>query len=167
MSETYTPDQSIYMPPAFAGMLADIQFTSKETHPCGTNPVPFGVVVTPASDGKVQAGGTGVGGGVAIHDHTVNGIYRSEQYRRYDAVSVIRRGRIWCRVTAAGTCTKGAVVKFNATTGEVSDAGANTLKNARFRTAQITANSNLPGEANQLLVLVELHDPAVDDVGAS
>ena len=165
MSETYTPDSTLYMPPAFAGQLADLQFTSKETHPCGTNAVAFGCAVTPASDGKVQVGGAGTGGGIAIHDHTVAGIYNANEYRRYDAVSVLRRGRIWAKAT--GTCTKGGVAKFDATTGVFSDGGANTLKNARFRTAKISSANNLPGESAQELVLVELHDPAIDDIGAS
>lgn len=165
MSKTYIVDGNLYMAPAFAGMLADLQFTSKETHPCGTNAVPMGVVATPAADGKVQAGGTGAGAGAAIHDHTIAGVYGAAEYRRYDAVSLLRRGRIWLK--AAGTCTKGGVVKFSATTGEVSDGGANTLKNARFRTAAVSMANNLPGESAASLVLVEFHDPAIDDVGAS
>lgn len=164
MSETYSVDSNLYMTPAIAGQLADMQFTSKETHPCGANAVPFGTIATPASDGKVQVGGTGVGGGVAIHDHTIAGVYQAGEYRQYDAVSLLRRGRIW--VKASGTCTKGGAVKFNATTGLVGDAEAVVLKNARFRTAAVSMQG-LPGDNAVSLVLVELHDPAIDDIGAS
>lgn len=163
MSETYVVDSTLYMTPAFAGMLADVQFTSKETHPAAGT-ISFGMVVTPAADGKVSAGGTGVNGGVAIADHTVAGVYQASQYRQYDPVSVLRRGRIWG--LASGTCTKDAVAKYASATGIFLTAGNTTLKNARFRSANISF-PGLPGDAAQILVLVELHDPGVDDIGAS
>lgn len=166
MSESFVVDSNLYMAPAFAGMLADIQFTSKETNPCGATAIPFGVAATPnASTGVLAPGGTGAGAGVAIHDHTVAGVYQANEYRQYDAVSLLRRGRIWCK--ASGTCTKGAVAKFNATTGVFGDAEANTMVNARFRTAQVSMSTGLPGDAAATLVLVELHDPAIDNIGAS
>lgn len=163
MSESFVVDGNLYSAPAFAGMLADIQFTSKETFPCGANPVPFGVMTTPnASTGITQVGGTGVGGGVGIHDHIIAAIYQANEYRQFDAISMIRRGRIWCK--ASGACTKGAVAKFNATTGVFGDAEANTAVNARFRTANVTMPTGLPGDTSAVLVLVEFHDPAVDAV---
>lgn len=162
MSESYVVDDDYYMTPAFAGLLADLQFTSKESHPTSTV-IPFGVVATPVvATGVLAVGGTGVGGGVALHDHIRAAVNNANQYKVGDAVSLIRRGRVWCR--ASGTCTKGAAAKFNAITGVFGDAEANTLTNARFRTANVAMDDGTGAGTTVSLVLVELHDPAIDAV---
>jgi len=147
--------------PAFAGMLADIGFTDKFTLACGAAGVKFGTVV-----GEVAATGKTVlpvganPAGVAIHDHTLAGRRAAQDgYVEKDAVSVLRRGRIWG--LASGASTKEAVAKYDPATGIFADSGTATLANAKFKSGAISIPGLLPGEPAMLIVLVELHDPTV------
>jgi hypothetical protein len=148
-------------PPAYAGMIADSGFTDKVTVPCGATAQPYGSVVASvtATGVSVLPIGTNVPEGVAIHDHRGGArlVGNGDNYLQGDAMSVMRRGRIWGR--ASGTCTKDAVAKYDPATGLFSDAGTATLPNAKF----LTANLSVPGidTGSQIIVQVELHSPAV------
>lgn len=153
-------DANYDYPPAFAGMIADDMVTDKVTVPCGASPVPHGAVVASlASTGvSVLPIGTNPIEGIAIHDHRFAGrVTVQEGYVQGDAISVMRRGRIWAKAT--GVCTKDAVAKYDPATGLFADAGTATLVNAKF----LSANLTIPGvdTGSQIIVLVELHSPAV------
>lgn len=155
-----TWDANFDYPPAFAGMLADDMFTDKQTIPCGVTTQPFGTVVATvvATGISVLPVATNPVQGIALHDHRFAGrITTQEGYVRYDAMSVIGRGRVWA--LASGACTKDAVAKFDAATGIFADAALVTYPNARFLSTALT----IPGieTGSQLIVLVELHHPAV------
>lgn len=147
-------------PPAFAGMIADDMFTDKVTVAAGAAGVQFGCVVATVVATGVSAMpiGTNVIEGIAIHDHRFAGrVTTQEGYAQYDAISVMRRGRIWAK--ASGACTKDAVAKYDPATGQFADAGTATLPNAKFLTTALT----IPGieSGSQMIVQVELHSPAV------
>lgn len=150
------------MQPAIAGLLADSGFTDKITVPCGATAQPFGTVVAAvATTGiSVLPVATNVLQGIAIYDATLAGRHDVQDgYKQFDAISTLRRGRIWAR--ASGTCTKDAVAKFNPATGIFADAGASTYPNARFLSGNITSVALLPGEATEQMVLVELGEPTL------
>lgn len=152
---TYDP------PPAFAGMLADSGFKDSVTVACGAAPQPYGTVVasTSATGVSVLPIGSNPIEGVAIHDHRGGArlVNNGDAYQQGDAMSVLRRGRIWAR--ASGACTKDAVAKYDPATGLFGDAGTATLPNAKF----LSANLTVPGidTGSQIIVQVELHSPAV------
>lgn len=155
-----TWDANYDFPPAFAGMIADDMVTDKVTVPCGASPVPHGAVVASlATTGvSVLPIGTNPIEGIAIHDHRFAGRVTSQDgYVQGDAIAVMRRGRIWAKAT--GACTKDAVAKYDPATGLFADAGTATLTNAKF----LSANLTIPGvdTGSQIIVLVELHSPAV------
>lgn len=156
-----TFDPNYDYPPAFAGMIADSMFTDKVTVPCGTAPIPYGAVVASvaATGVSVLPVGTNPVEGVAIHDHRGGArlVGNGDNYVQGDAMSVMRRGRIWAR--ASGACTKDAVAKYDPATGLFADAGTGTLPNAKFVTANITVAGIDTG--SQSIVQVELHSPAV------
>lgn len=165
-------DTAFDLAPAFPGMLADAMFTDKTTVPAGTSHQFGTVVATVAATGRsVMPVSTNVIQGVAIHDHNISGRYMpdvansGDRYVQYDPISVLRRGRIWAR--ASGACTKDAVAKFDPATGLFADAGSATMKNARFLSANLTITPVVASDASSIIVLVELHEPTVDDVGAS
>lgn len=150
-------------PPAFAGMLADSMVTDKVTVPCGAAPQPFGTVVAsvPASGVSALPIGANSVEGIAIHEHGTGSRMNAAQqgaYVQYDAMSVLRRGRIWAK--ASGACTKDAVAKYDPATGQLADAGTGTLANAKFLTTALTVPDILGG-GSQMIVQVELHSPAV------
>lgn len=160
--------------PAFAGMPADAQITDKISVPCGATAVPFGaVVLSDAATGRSVAPSTAnaVPQGIAIHDHNMAGRFlpnvagAADGYVQYDAIAVMRRGRIWAR--ASGACTKDAVAKYDPATGLWADAGTATFPGARFLTANISIVPVIAGEAAHSIVMVELGDPTVDSIGAS
>jgi hypothetical protein len=163
-----TFDATFDYAPAFAGMISDAMFTDKIIVPCGATAQPFGTVV-----GYVEA--TGVSelpvvatriAGIAIHEHqTGSRRTASTGYVQYEAMSVMRRGRIWA--LANGACTKGAVAKFTLASGIFSDAGAATMPTAKFLSAALTVPAIWPGEPTHQIVLVEMHSPQVDNIGAS
>lgn len=163
-----TFDPTFDYAPAFAGMIADAMFTDKCEVPCGAAAQPFGSVVAylEADGTSVIPHGANPVAGVAIHEHQT-GSRRTQTtgYVQFQAMSVMRRGRIWA--LASGACTKGAVAKFAPATGIFADAGASTLANARFLSAALTVPAIWPGEPTQQIVLVELHSPQIDSIGAS
>lgn len=157
-----TWDANFEYPPAFAGMIADDMFTDKATVPCGAAPQPFGTVVATVTGTGVSAlpVGTNIIEGIAIHDHRFAGRLTypvQDGYVQYDAISVMRRGRIWAR--ASGACTKDAVAKYDPATGIFADAGTATLPQAKF----LSANLTIPGidGGSQIIVLLEVHSPFV------
>jgi hypothetical protein len=162
-----TFDATFDYAPGFAGMISDAMLTDKIAVPCGAAAQPFGTVV-----GYVEA--TGVSelpvvvtriAGIAIHEQqTGSRRTATTGYVQGEAMSVMRRGRIWA--LAIGTCTKGAVAKFTLASGAFSDAGAATLPTAKFLTGALTVPA-VSTEATHQIVLVELHSPQVDNIGAS
>lgn len=136
-----------YQDVAFAGMKVDSGDERVESFPVAAN-LPIGVVCGTDANGRVVAGpGTKVRG-ITLHSHTIT----SETYVQYDCASVMARGLVWARVTPAAAVTKDGPVKF-AADGTVSDAGANTLPNAVFRSAKVTTSDGVE------IVAVELHNP--------
>ena len=156
-----------YEPPvAIPGMIADLAFTDKVVVPCGAAAQPFGTVVAyvEATGVSVLPIATNPVAGVSIMDHQVAGRRTNNGAQQvgnvqYDAISVMRRGRIWGR--ASGACTKGAVAKFDPATGMFADAGTGTLANAKFLTANLSIPGLLTSDTAESVVLVELHSPAV------
>ncbi|MDB5849802.1 MAG: hypothetical protein JWP29_3554 [Rhodoferax sp.] len=134
------------MAKALPGMLADDGFTDKRTLAaavaigCGF-PVHF-------LNGRAVMPGTGVAYGVAILD-----ALHLSGYPPMSAVAVLRRGRIWVPVTAAGAITVGGVAKY-AAAGTWDSAATNTFPNASFQSAIE------PGPMGNV-VLIELHDPTL------
>lgn len=134
---------------AFPGMKVDSGDDRVESFPVGAD-LPFGVVCgTNASDVVVPGPGTKVRG-ISLQTHTVP--YDVNKYIATDCASVMTRGLVWTRVTPAAAVTKDGPVKF-AADGTVSDAGANTLPNAVFRSAKVTTSDGVE------IVAVELHSP--------
>jgi hypothetical protein len=168
MAQPVTYDSTMDLAPAFPGMIADAMFTDKVTVPCGAAPQPFGTVVAsvPATGVSVLPIAANSIEGIAIHEHQIaSKRVGGDTYTQYDAISVMRRGRIWAR--ASGACTKDAVAKFDPATGIFADSGSATLVNAKFLNANLTVVAIAPGEATSQIVLVELHSPAIDNIGAS
>lgn len=159
LSSDYAYNAATENAPGFPGMLYDIGFTDKVVTPCGASAQPFGTVVgTVAATGvSVLPTGTNLEG-VAIHDHMVAG-RRTDQsgYVQGDAMSVLKRGRIWAR--ASGACTKDAVAKYDPATGVFADAGTATYPQAKFLTGNISVVAIVPGGPTTQIVLVELHNP--------
>lgn len=159
-----TFDATFDYAPAFAGMIADAMFTDKIAVPCGAAAQPFGTVV-----GYVEA--TGISelpvvppriAGIAIHSQQLGSRRTaSNGYAQYEAMSVMRVGRIWA--LASGTCTKGAVAKYTLATGIFADAGAATLARAKFLSGNLTVPA-ISGEATHQIVLVELSTPYIDAI---
>ncbi|EHL99374.1 hypothetical protein HMPREF9946_03136 [Acetobacteraceae bacterium AT-5844] len=148
--------------PGLPGLLYDSGFTDKVTVPCGATAQPFGTLVAyvSATGISVLPIGTNPIVGVALKDDAI----ASDGYVQYDAMTVVRRGRVWA--LASGTCTKDAVAKYAPATGVFADAGTATLANAKFLSGNITVPAFGPGGTSVQIVLVELHDPSVDATGA-
>ncbi len=164
MATPVTFDPNVDYAPAFAGMIADAMFTDKVTVPCGAAPQPFGTVVASVTATGISALpiGANVIEGVAIHEQQIGSKRGAagDTYTQFDAMSVMKRGRIWAR--ASGACTKDAVAKYDAATGVFADSGAATLPNARFLSANLTIPAVQAGvDAPHQVVLVELHAPNV------
>lgn len=162
MAVPITFDATTEYAPAFAGMIADAMFTDKVTVPAGTTH-PFGTVIASVTATGVSAlpVGTNVIEGVAIHEQQL-GSRRGgiDGYVQYDAISVMRRGRVWGR--ASGACTKDAVAKYDPATGIFADAGTGTLPNARFLSANLTIPAVQAGtDTSHQVVLLEIHAPNV------
>lgn len=166
MSDTYNRNNIFDMAPAHPGMLADTGFTDKVTHPAA-GAINFGRAVSLNAQNRVVEGGTAPIG-VALHDHTIGGIYspsspggRQNGYAQFDAVSVIKRGRVWVEAVAA--CTRGAAARFDAN-GRATTAGTVVMNGARFLTADMTINTYVPEIGSQRMVLVELAEPTIDAI---
>ncbi len=162
----YTTNTTLYSPPAFPGMLADIGFKDTITLPAATV-IKFGTAVgfTGAAPARKATNALGAACiGIAMQDHTLGGGWNPngpvDGYNQFDPVSVLKKGRIW--VLAAGTCTEGALAKFNAA-GLAIDSGT-ALPGARFVTGDYSFNSQITGIETQRLVQVELADPTVDAI---
>ena len=158
--------------PAFPGMLADAGFTDKVSIAAGTTHQFGTLVAADAATGRsVMPIGTNVIQGIVLHDHNISGRFMptvanaSDRHVQYDNMTVLRRGRVWAR--ASGACTKDAVAKYDPATGLFANAGSATLKNAKFLSANMTVVGIDPTDATSIMVLVELHDPGIDDIGAS
>lgn len=166
LPNTYARNPITDMVPAFPGMLADNGFTDKVGLPARVT-IAFGIAVAKLADGGAGLPTALIAPfGISIADHTMVGIYRPAApsvvgYAQYDAVSILRRGRIW--MLANGACTADAPLTVN-TSGVASNAGTITMKNARFVTSDFTWNSNVPAIGTQRMVMVELHDPGIDAV---
>lgn len=131
---------------AFAGMKADAGFDRVETLPAAGD-IGFGCVCGEDADGRAVAGAGTKVSGVAVHSHAITG----GGYSQFDAVSVMRRGLVWCPVVDAGDVTKNGAVQFSAT-GEVGDAAGTALPNAIFRSEAVSVEGGV-------IALVELHAP--------
>lgn len=159
--QNVTYNSATDMVPAYAGLPADSMFTDKVSVPSGAAGAAFGALVgvVPATGISVLPVGT-LPLGIAIHDHNYGGIFGGQNgYVQYDSISVMKRGRIWA--LASGTCTKGAVAKYDPATGIFADAGTGTLANARFITSNLSIVGIASGDAAQIIVQVELHDATV------
>lgn len=157
---------STYMAPAFVGMKSDSMDDNVDTFACGSANVDVGVAVQRTAAGAltVKNGGSAtLGVGVALHDHII-GYYGN--YRQYDAVSVLTRGRCWVALADATGVIDGALAKCDATTGKFSTTGAVVINNAVFRSAAISL-LNSDGVTTTLGAVVELHSPWIDNIGAS
>ena len=133
---------------AFAGMKADSGADRVESFPVGADTLAFGVVAGTDGNGLLVAGPGTKLRGITVHSHAV----KNDTYVKTECASVMTRGLIWARVTAAGAVTKDGAVKF-AADGTVADAGANTLANAVFRSDKVS--TTFYGD----IALVELHNP--------
>lgn len=148
-----------YQTRAFAGMKADSGDDRVESFPVGTAGLAIGVVAGTDASGVLVAGpGTKVRG-ISLHSHTITGA----GYVQYDCASVMTRGLVWAKVTAAGAVTEDGPVKF-AADGTVSNAGANTLNNAVFRSGIVAVTD--PAGVSSNVALVELHNPFSEVTGA-
>lgn len=137
------------MEPAFAGMKVDSGDDRVESFPVGAD-LGFGLICGTNAQGLVVPGpGTKVRG-ITLQTHTI--AFNVNKYIATDCASVMTRGLVWAKVTAAGAVTKDGPVKY-AADGTVADAGASTLANAVFRSAKVTL---LDGTA---IAAVELHNP--------
>lgn len=172
MVQPVSYDSSFDPIPAYPGLLMDAGFTDKITIPAGTSHQFGTVVATTAATGRsVMPVGANVVQGVALHDHSIAGRYlpdvanSNDRYVQYDAISVLRSGRIWAR--ASGACTKDAVAKYDPATGLFADAGSATLPGARFLTANLSVVGVFTGDTPNIVVAVELGDPTIDNIGAS
>jgi hypothetical protein len=151
---------SNYMAPAFVGMKADSMDDNVDTFVCGSVNVDVGVAVQRTAAGALtckNGASVTLGVGVALHDHVI-GYYGN--YRQYDAISVLTRGRAWVKVSDATAVADGAACKASATTGEFSTTGAIAVTNAVFRSAAISL-LNVDGVTTTLGAVVELHNPNV------
>ena len=120
------------MEPAFAGMKADSGDDRVESYATAAA-LDFGVVVTDAN-GAVTAGG--VGAGITVHSHAVQG----DKYPAQSCVSVMVQGNVWAKVATGETVVVGAA-KFNAA-GELAATGT-TLKNAAVRQVIAVTGGNI------------------------
>jgi len=137
------------MDPGFAGMKADSGDDRVESFAVGTATLQFGIVVGSAV-GTDIVGGPGAGTkirGITLHSHAIPGA----SYALHDCASVMTRGLVWARVTAAGAVTKDGPVTY-APDGTVADAGGTLLANAVFRSAKVAT-------ADGDIAVVELHAP--------
>lgn len=134
---------------AFCGMKADSGYDRVESF-AASGEVGFGVIVTADGPGvKVQAGGTGKVRGGSVHSHTVS----LDGYQDKDAVSVMTRGLLWCRVKEGETVTEDGPVAYDPATGHVLDYDTdNAVPNAVFRSSN---ESSKCGD----IALVEFHHP--------
>lgn len=164
MANPYLVNPITDMAPAFPGMLADIGFTDKITVPSAVV-IRFGTAVGYDANrrGINAAGAAAIG--IALHDHTQagsfdpNALLPVDAYQAKSAVSVIRRGRVWCLVAPGAVCTQDTTAKFLAD-GTASDLGTALVK-ARFLSPHMVFTSYSPGIGSRRCVLVELHDPTI------
>ena len=114
-----------FMEKAFAGMKADIGLQDVFTRRA-IESVPFGYGVVEGSEEGVSELPTATGGnkfdGVTLHTHAIEEVSGVRQYLEHDAMSVMRKGRVWvhaetaisigdavyCRHTESGTKKPGA-----------------------------------------------------------
>lgn len=133
---------------AFAGMKADSGDDRVESFPVGADTLAFGVVTGTDANGLLVAGpGTKVRG-ITVHSHAVP----NATYIKTECASVMARGLVWARVTAAGVVTEDGPASY-AADGTVANAGANKLNNAVFRSGKVSTMAY--GD----IALVELHNP--------
>ena len=136
---------------AFAGMKADSRLDTVETMAAETV-IPFGVVVTVGTKPSQAKLGGAVAVGVALHTHTKA---IGKGYDKFDAVSVLTRGLVWCKVKGEEAVTERGKVQFNPATGEVSNTAGTALQNAVFRSGVVTTKEGVK------IALVELHAPQI------
>jgi hypothetical protein len=170
MVTAVTYDSGFDLVPGFPGLLYDAGVTDKISVPCGSAAVPFGCAVfaDPAT-GHSATPVTGTFIGAAIHDHNLSGRYSSvaganDTYIQYDAISVLRRGRIWARIT--GTVVKESVVVTALTTDlsfttTAADATHIVVPNARFLSANLSIIGILAGDTANNIAILELHEPTI------
>jgi len=140
-----------YQNRAFAGMKGDSGDDRVESFPVGAAGLGLGLVTgTNASKILVPGAGAKVRG-ISLHSHTITG----PGYVQYDCASVMTKGHVWAKVTAAGAVTEDGPVSF-AADGTVADDGT-ALPNAVFRSG-IVSVTDAAGMASNI-ALVELHNP--------
>ncbi|WP_237173033.1 structural cement protein Gp24 [Paracandidimonas lactea] len=133
---------------AFAGMKADSGADRVESFPVGAATLAFGVVTGTDANGLLVAGAGTKLRGITLHSHTVPGA----TYVTTECASVMTRGLVWAKVTAAQVVTDGGSV-YAAADGTVSDLNTNTaVPNAKFRSGAVTVTGGT-------IALVELHNP--------
>lgn len=115
----------------FAGMIADSRENTIESHPAKSTIIAGIAVGFDATEpNKVVAGVGGQVLGVAVHSHVVG-----DEFEQGDSVPVMTDGTIYAKTS--GACTNGKAAKFD-NNGVFSDAGANAMPNAVFRSDTIT-----------------------------
>lgn len=115
---------------AYAGMIADTEFTTVLSHEITTAAVGFGLAVgRGASDRTARLGGAGYVGVTVADKANVNA-----QYAVGDQAGVMLKGAVW--VTAGAAVTPADSVFFAAATGVISNisAGGTAIPGARFLT---------------------------------
>jgi hypothetical protein len=159
MSGTISPYAN-YMAPAFIGMKADSMDDNVDTFPASAL-INVGVAVqrTAAGASTIKVGATSAAlcVGVSLHDHIVG--YQGN-YRQYDAVSVLTRGRVWVAVDDPTGVVDGAAAHVTAATGAFNTTGTITVTNAVFRSAAIDL-LNVDWTTYTKGAIVELHYPMV------
>jgi hypothetical protein len=149
-----------YMAPAFIGMKADSMDDNVDTF-AAFSALGVGIAVqrTAAGASTIKAGAASAAlcVGVSLHDHIVGYL---GNYRQYDAVSVLTRGRAWVAVDDPTGVVDGAAAHVTAGTGAFNTTGTIAVTNAVFRSAAIDL-LNVDWTTYTKGAVVELHYPNV------
>lgn len=128
----------------YAGQLADLNDTVKESRSCETSAgIGFGLVVSPGTDEEKQCvlGGDATGFGITIRDMTkANPSSGDPKYAENDAVSICRGGVIYAPVATAAVA--GTALKYDDTTGAIDSGAAGSGETAMSNCELISAVAN-------------------------
>ncbi len=145
-----------YLQPAFAGMKGDSAEDNVATY-AASDFIGFGLVVGRTAHGAktIAVGGT-MPVGISVHDHIIGS---RNSYIKYDAVSVMDRGKVWVQVDDATNIEDGVYVSYDPATGICTAGGVGggtLLPNAIFR-GQAIEVMDITYEIATNIALVELH----------
>ena len=149
-----------YMAPAFIGMKADSMDDNVDTF-AASAAINVGIAVQRTAAGaitvKAGAASAALFVGVSLHDHVIG---YTGNYRQYDAVSTLTRGRVWVAVDDPTAIVDGAACKVTAATGAFNTTGTIAITNAVFRSGPIDL-LNVDWTTFTKGAVVELHYPNV------